>query len=193
MSHNRIVRVHASFRNTVWEDLKKIFKGRTRNLLFDLGRKLQNTHCRDDDDIHIHFELLTNFREQLAAMGQSISDEEYVNMLMGSLPASYDPNISMITTNADMNASAITPATVICIITDEYDKCTLRKSKSKLSQDEAFTVDAQKIKKKKKSDVECFNCHKKGHMKSDCWVKGGGKEGQWLKKKDNTKVLRNNA
>lgn len=27
-------------------------------------------------------------------------------------------------------------------------------------------------------DVECYNCHKKGHKKADCWVKGGGKEGQ---------------
>jgi hypothetical protein len=26
-------------------------------------------------------------------------------------------------------------------------------------------------------NVECFNCHKKGHKKVDCWVKGGRKEG----------------
>ena len=57
---------------TVWEDLKKIFERRTRNLLIDLGRKLQNTHCRDDDDVCDHFESLANFREQLATMGQSI-------------------------------------------------------------------------------------------------------------------------
>ena len=27
-------------------------------------------------------------------------------------------------------------------------------------------------------DIECYNCHKKGHKKADCWAKGGGKEGQ---------------
>ena len=32
-------------------------------------------------------------------------------------------------------------------------------------------------------DIECFNCHKKGHKKADCWAKGGGKEGQGPKSK----------
>lgn len=27
-------------------------------------------------------------------------------------------------------------------------------------------------------DDECYNCHRKGHWASDCWSKGGGKEGQ---------------
>ena len=29
-------------------------------------------------------------------------------------------------------------------------------------------------------DKECFNCHKKSHLKPDCWVKGRGKEGRGL-------------
>ena len=29
----------------------------------------------------------------------------------------------------------------------------------------------------------CFNCHKKGHKKAECWAKGGGKEGQGPKSK----------
>jgi hypothetical protein len=36
-------------------------------------------------------------------------------------------------------------------------------------------------KKGKKRDIECFNCHKKGHTKVQCWVKGGGNEGGGLK------------
>ncbi|KAJ7036040.1 hypothetical protein C8F04DRAFT_1096712 [Mycena alexandri] len=29
-----------------------------------------------------------------------------------------------------------------------------------------------------KKRVECYNCHKKGHVAADCWSKGGGKEGK---------------
>ena len=29
-----------------------------------------------------------------------------------------------------------------------------------------------------KKSVECFNFYKKGHVKTDCWAKGGVKEGQ---------------
>ena len=46
------------------------------------------------------------------------------------------------------------------------------------SKDEAFAADSSKKKDKDKRKVECHNCHKKGHMKADCWAKGGGKEGQ---------------
>ena len=48
-------------------------------------------------------------------------------------------------------------------------------------QDQAFATDAQK--KSKKRDVECFNCKKKGHVRANCWAKGGGKEGQGPKSK----------
>ncbi|PFH45825.1 hypothetical protein AMATHDRAFT_106345, partial [Amanita thiersii Skay4041] len=37
--------------------------------------------------------------------------------------------------------------------------------------------------KDKKEMRECHTCKKKGHVKKDCWVKGGGKEGQGPKRK----------
>ncbi|KAJ3831314.1 hypothetical protein F5878DRAFT_516951, partial [Lentinula raphanica] len=40
----------------------------------------------------------------------------------------------------------------------------------------------------RKNDKECANCGRKGHLKEDCYRKGGGKEGQfpswWRGKKD---------
>jgi len=33
-------------------------------------------------------------------------------------------------------------------------------------------------KQRNKRNVECINCHRLGHYKSDCWAKGGDKEGR---------------
>ncbi|KAL7281618.1 hypothetical protein ACG7TL_004935 [Trametes sanguinea] len=38
--------------------------------------------------------------------------------------------------------------------------------------------DQKSGKKKSKKKVQCYNCKKHGHYKSECWAPGGGREGQ---------------
>ena len=137
---------------------------------------MQSTCCGEDDDIHAHFTKLTNFCEQLAAMGQSMPDEQYTDILIVSLPPCYEMHLCAITTNTDETSNPINPTRVIKFICDDYDKHMIGKEADKNSEDQAFT--AQLRKRKNKSDIECFNCKKKGHFKAECWAKGGGKEGQ---------------
>ncbi len=82
----------------------------------------------------------------------------------------------MITMNANETGNPINPTHVIKFICNDYDKCIIGKEADKKSKDQAFTAQSQK--RKNKSDIECFNCKKKGHIKAECWAKGGGKEGQ---------------
>ena len=57
-----------------WDSLKNICEDRSRSMSIDLRGKLQSTRCGEDDDVRAHFAKLTNYHEQLAAMGQSIPD-----------------------------------------------------------------------------------------------------------------------
>jgi len=82
--------------------------------------------------------------------------------------------ICTITTNADEAAHDINPTRIIKLISDNYDKWMLTRSKDH-DENQAFVVSGQK---KDHRDIECFNCQKKGHIKANCWAKGGGKEGQ---------------
>ncbi len=41
----------ADFVKDVWNRLKGLFEGKSRTLLIDLGRKLQNMHCGDSKDV----------------------------------------------------------------------------------------------------------------------------------------------
>jgi hypothetical protein len=108
-----------------WDSLKKICEGRSRTLLINLGQKLQNICCGEDDDICAHFAKLANLREQLAAMGEIIADRQYANILLASLPLCYDMRVCAITTNADDSGKDIDPANIIKHISDDYDKCML--------------------------------------------------------------------
>ena len=114
-------------------------------------------------------------------MGKDINDEDYADVLMSSLPPSYDTACLSINVSAHLMQSKITSDAFQVYILDEYELCELRSNK-KDTKDEAFTTDASK--KKPKKDIECHNCHKHGHVKAHCWAKGGGKEGQRLKCND---------
>jgi len=84
--------------------------------------------------------------------------------------------ICAITTNANETGKGIDPARVVKHISDDYDKRMLSKNVDKKSDDQAFAAQAKK--RKNQSDIKCHNCKKEGHIKADCWAKGGGKEGQ---------------
>ncbi|KAI3632078.1 hypothetical protein MIR68_009914 [Amoeboaphelidium protococcarum] len=56
----------------------------------------------------------------------------------------------------------------------------LRQIKPQKSIDQALLSQAQSS-KSSKTKVVCENCKKSGHEKKNCWAKGGGKEGQYSK------------
>ena len=166
----------ATHAKDMWDQLKGMFEGRSRTLSINAWRKLQNMRCKEDEDVRTHFHHMQESRERLASMGKSISEEDFASMLIASLPPSYDELIESFTTTADMNKTDITPDLVYKRVCDAYDKHLLRQETSGNGQDESFAASTQKSKSKK--DIECYNCRKKGHIKADCWAKGGGKEGQ---------------
>ena len=75
------------------------------------------------------------------------------------------------------------PDSIIRVLKAQYDKC---KSLSTSVEDQAFVGTSNKV-------VVCTNCKKKGHIKENCWAKGGGKEGQGLHQKKQSKFKKKNA
>jgi LTR polyprotein gag-polypeptide-like protein len=155
----------ANHMKDLWDTLKALFEGKSRTLLIDLGRKLQNMHCGNNEDVCAYLEKLADLHERLFTFGRTVDNNEYVSVLIGSLPTSYDTTINTLTTSCDVTNTDITLTAVIQIATNEYEKCLLCKGKGK-AQNEAFTAEEQC--KNKRKNVGCFNCHKKGHYKSEC-------------------------
>jgi hypothetical protein len=98
-------------------------------------------------------------------------------VLLESLPQSYDPYLSVLIAMSALLAMPLKPEVYIHDISDEADRQSLYKKAEKGGKKVAFAVSSSKGEKGKK-DIKCYNCHKKGHMKVDCWAKGSRKEGQ---------------
>ena len=97
----------------VWAKLKELFEGKSRSVMVDLGRKFQTTCCGEDNDVHSHFSKLADLCDKLAALGRAVSDNEYIAVLIGSLPPSYDSPINSLTSSCNVNNINITPTAVI--------------------------------------------------------------------------------
>jgi hypothetical protein len=87
--------------------LKKNFKKRSRMVMVDLRWRLQDEKCREGEDIRAHFNTMHMMREDLAATGSSISNEDFILMVFGSLPASYDAYLSAITATMSVKNTAL--------------------------------------------------------------------------------------
>src|SRR6266702_4144127 len=148
----------------------------------DLGKKLQGTKLGNNEDAHIHLTILLDLQEQLASLGKNLDDDEFASILLGSLPPSYKSTINTINMAANTAGTAVMPDQVIRLVTDEFDRRVIKTGKNKAGPEEAFAANGQKH---DKQNVECFNCHRLGHFKSECWAKGGNKEGQHPPRRDN--------
>jgi hypothetical protein len=135
-------------------------------------RHIRRKRCGEMDNVHTHFDQLADLCEQLTTMGKEIDDINYMDILLASLPPSYETACTAINMSTHMSKQKLMPDIVLQFITDKYEHCVTKDPNA--SMDEAFTSNA----KSKKKSIVCYNCNKCGHVKANCWAKGGGKEGQ---------------
>jgi hypothetical protein len=130
-------------------------------------------------------------------MGADPGDDNFIAILLGSLPASYDPYLAALTATSALLNQTIDPDTYIRGISDEAERRRI-KGRAKEEKEAAFNTNGSSSGQgrrgnKRSSTIECYNCHKKGHIKSECWAKGGGKEGQGPKGKGRGRAAANKA
>ena len=167
-----------------WDALKADFEKRSQMITIELHKQLHETCCAETRNICTHFDNIRTMREELASLRTILSEPDFSAIILGSLPKSYDKFISAVITTASVLKKDLDLEDLMQTVIDEYDHRSTRSGilKEKGSDTAFFARGANnrggKAEKRLNKDVECFNCHKKGHKKPDCWVKGRGKEGQ---------------
>ena len=176
----------------IWEELEKHFQNRSRMVSIDLRRRIQDQCCPEKGDVVAHFATIRTMREDLASMGQPLTENDFYAIILGSLPGSYDSYISAINATSSVLDKTLSADDLMLTITEEYERRNLKNKSSKKDENVAlYSNDAGKGRKggsSTKKNVECFNCKKKGHYKSECWAPGGGKEGEGPKQKGKGKL-----
>ena len=170
----------------IWTELGKHFEKRSRMVSIDLRRRLQEIRCAEKGDIVEHLTTLRIMREDLASMGETLTDTDFYSIIMGSLPASYDQYLSALNATSSVLGKQLSADDLMLTITEESEWRALKtKGKSK-EENVAFHADDSKKNKKggSKRKGDCHNCGKKGHWTRDCYAEGGGKEGQGPKQKE---------
>ena len=108
-------------------------------------------------------------------MNNLISDEDFLMILITSLPESWD-NYTSSYLGSSGNKPDLKSHKLVSILLEED-----RRWKGRTGDSAGYTLQAKgtgkgnfKNSKNNNSKAECYNCHKKGHMAKDCWTKGGG-------------------
>ena len=171
----------------MWIELGNYFEKRSRMVSIDLRRRFQEVRCAEKGDVIAHLATLRTMREDLASMGETLSENDFYAIIMGSLPSSFDNYISAVSATSSVLGSHLSADDLMLTITEEYERRNLKAKFGKKDENVAlYSNDSEKGNKggsSSKKNVECYNCGKKGHIKKECWAEGGGKEGQGPKQK----------
>jgi len=174
----------------IWDAICEIYEAKSDLVQADLRSRLQSMKCGEKDDIRTHLTTMMTLHEELTGMGAHVIDRDFMAMVIGSLPTSLHGIIR--TTTAAIRASGriITSDIVIAVVFEEADHIKINNGGNSMTNDTALATSSKSRKqhgkgKSKKPDVKCNNCSRVGHMKDNCWRKGGGKEGQGPHQKKN--------
>ena len=166
----------------MWEQLCTVKESKGRLGLLATRRALFRATAEEGCDMAEHIAKLRQLQEELHIMGSVVSDEDFVMILLTSLPESWE-NYASSFLGSSGNKPTVKSQELVGVLLEEA-----RRRKERSGETAGTSLQARgnfnrgspgrESRKKDNSNMECYNCHKKGHISKDCWAKGGGREGQ---------------
>jgi len=130
-----------------------------------------------------HINTIRTLFSQLTTLGQQIEENERAELLLQSLPDSYDQLIINLTNN--ILSDYLVFDDVAAAILEEENRRRNKGDRNSSNQAEALLVSRgrstehgssgsqrhERSKSRSKKTVKCYNCGRKWHFKKDCWFK----------------------
>jgi hypothetical protein len=157
-----------------------LHEGKSTLVKADVRKRMLLARCDEGGDVKAHFGELNRLCQIMAGMGVIVDDADYAAIVMGSLPDSYHLIIFALEATAGYSSKVVTAQELITAVTVEYEHRLLHNPQSARKGGNAAlhagnsTCQGQGATR----DSVCFNCNRMGHFKTECWAKGGRKEGE---------------
>ena len=141
----------------VWKALSDQFQKKFWTNRLSLGRKLHSLKLNGGESVQSHIKMMTEVFNELAVVGDNITEDDRVVYLLASLPESYD----MLVTAFEANETVPSMNTVIERLVHEEKKRQERNPSSS-------TGEGAMAAKHHKKGSKCFFCKKFGHIQRNC-------------------------
>jgi hypothetical protein len=166
----------------MWKEIRMLHEGKSALVKVDVRKRMLLACCDEGRDVKAHFRELNRLCQIMAGMGTIVDDEDYTAIVIRSLPDSYRPMISALEAAAGYLSKVVTAQELITTVNVEYEHRLLHNPQSARKGGNAALHAGNGTRQGRGAmkDTVCYNCNKTGHFKSDCWAKGGRKEGQRL-------------
>ncbi|KAH9789507.1 Integrase catalytic domain-containing protein [Citrus sinensis] len=138
-----------------------------------------------------HINTLKTLFSQLTTLGHNIEENECAELLLQSLPDSYDQLIINLTNNNPVEGLVFDDVAA-SVLNEESRRKNKENRQASSQQAEALSVtrgrstergpsgsqNQDRSKSRSKKNVKCYKCGKKGHVKKECWSNQKRKEGK---------------
>jgi hypothetical protein len=180
----------------MYDALKKMFESNNTNRALTLKHQLQNLKMTKDDTIATFFMKISKIKDQLRAIGETITDKELVMITFNALPSHWKPFIQSINGRADLPqfdrlwADCTQEETRLIArgVQDSHhnDNQALashakkgrrnRRSFSEEFHDKKTSAAPGHEQRKDISKIQCFKCDKYGHIARNCPTRKKGRQ-----------------
>jgi hypothetical protein len=168
---------HLDSSKKMYDALTNLFSVINIRQVMSLKNELCDMKMNDDDSITSYFVRISQLRDQLQAIEETISEKELVNIVLNGLPNTWD------TFAASMNTRKEYPTfeELWTCCAQEESRISAKEKPQKKYDDQTFTTGFKNFMNKRKfglrkkpnqkkdmSEIQCFNYRKYVHYKNHC-------------------------
>ena len=106
----------------VWDALVVEMTKKPKMVIMSIQCQLRNIKCSEEDDLREHLDKAQDLYSRLNEMGASISEEEFMDIILASLPPSYEAVMNALTTSLEECDRPLEPDNIIRVLKAQYDK-----------------------------------------------------------------------